>query len=100
MCFKKLIIVAIDKTKSILIVVEKLCVIPVVDVGTGGDEMTARQCLVKRRIIPPTNTYFIGHSYQFKFYLSYSVKFLTRWSNAGIWYWPCLEIPALANLFL
>ncbi len=46
---------------SVLIVVEKLRVVPVVDIGTGGDEMTARQCLVKRRIISPTYTYFIGH---------------------------------------
>ncbi len=39
---------------SVLIVVEKLGVVPVVDIGTGGDEVAAWQCLVKRRIIPPT----------------------------------------------
>jgi hypothetical protein len=29
------------KTKSVFIVFEKLLVVPVVDIGTGGDEMAA-----------------------------------------------------------
>jgi hypothetical protein len=51
----------VEKTVSILIVVEKLRLVPVVDISTGGDEMTARQRLVKRWIISPICKYFIGH---------------------------------------
>jgi hypothetical protein len=67
MYLKKLIIVAIYSLclrkygqNYYLIIVEKPRVVPVVDIGAGGDEVAARQCLVKRRIIPPMYTYLIG----------------------------------------